>query len=159
MPLHPYDRQRHSGGKAPRPEKFVCEWPGCGYRTNRGSKIKRHIQRNHTKHGEAATYRVEDMFKCATCARMFANARILHAHVRQEHDDGTVQRHRNYGSFPCEICPQVCTEAGHLRTHVQRIHHMANPIKCAYCKPTSFKDIRGYMDHVRRVHPDKPVPT
>lgn len=100
--------------------EVFCRWLGC--RVGISGASPHHYAKNVQRHtwGHSG-YRP---YKCPTCLKSFAAAKVLEEHV--------TNFHLQQKAFDCNTCAHRCTSAANLKRHMDE-KHRAERFQCEFC--------------------------
>jgi general transcription factor IIIA len=138
--------QKTSRSSSWRPNKYICNYEGCGKAFNRPVRLQAH-ERTHTN---------ERPFVCEEegCDKAFFKSEHLKTHVKESHADGAdyvchyVIRINEAGEET--TCEKTFKTALRLSKHLAR-HEKAEEIRCDECGMT-FRAMETLQRHIKKDH-------
>ena len=107
----------------------------CGYKTQKWSNLRLHIESNHPENGEKK-------YLCDICGKGFIFEVSRNVHKDQLHQ-----------KVQCKFCPYTANSKGTLRGHIQAKHKVENHKQCPYCEYHTPK-IHLIEIHIDSKHPE-----
>lgn len=112
---------------------ILCTEPGCSARFKSAALLAQHKKRHQVQ------------YSCSLCPYKTHLAALMTRHNRQH--AGEPLHHE------CSICNTKFEYLGALRTHLERIHNLKEPLQCEFANcDKRFKTIIGMKKHVREFH-------
>lgn len=136
--------------------RFACKVPGCTKSYGEGYKLRKHVERIHTK--------APGQLICETCGKAFHTRQTLNDHQYVHRDPSTYpyacdmcpkrfvskysfethkKRHRNIRNFQCTECPQRTYTRAELSVHME-YHNKELNVQCEKC-PNKFTSKSKYI--------------
>ena len=107
------------------PGKWLCVFEECSFAAVQSSRVKKHVRTVHMKQGN---------WKCEICEKdgkptqKFTNLTNLNHHITGVHY-GYSTKHKNTGTFVCDLCGATIAGKAKMEQHKLRVHRYSLIIK------------------------------
>ena len=128
--------------------KFVCDFEGCSYKSNKKCNMEMHQQSVH----------LNMKFPCPECNKNLSSKANLNSHVKNVHGKrlvgGVLEMNTSAVGFRCKLCDYTTNRALHLDRHMLSVHSEAafETVEQVYQASTQAREMKPALTNLIKPH-------